>query len=142
MNYRLPLLLACLFTTGLAAQDYATHLRPPARTVSTPPTAPPPVTFRHLPTLPDELSLVDFLATHLEYPELARSNCIEGTVVLALAVGASGRVTAREVVRSVHPLLDQAALDVVHDLPRLLPAVAGGRPLARTMFLPIHFSLR
>ncbi len=143
MTYYLPLLLACFLTTGLAAQDYATNLSAPARTTAAaPPPAPAPVTFRQLPTLPDDLSLVDFLGTHLEYPELARSTCIEGTVVIGLAISATGKITAREVVRSIHPLLDQAALDVVRDLPRLLPAVSDGVPLARTMFLPIRFSLR
>ena len=142
MKHCLPLLLATLLATCLAAQDYATHFPPPTPTTAATPAALAPVTFRQLPALPDELSLVYFLDTHLKYPELARSNCIEGTVVLALAVSATGEITAGEVVRNVHPLLDRAALDVIGDLPRLLPAMVDGHPLACTMMLPIRFSLR
>lgn len=44
------------------------------------------------------------------YPEVARLAQVEGTVVVRVLVNVDGVVEAAEIVRSVHPLLDRAAL--------------------------------
>ena len=43
------------------------------------------------------------------YPPFALAARIQGDVVLQALVGPDGTVTAADVVRSVHPLLDEAA---------------------------------
>ena len=43
------------------------------------------------------------------YPAFALAARIQGDVVLQALVGPDGTVTAADVVRSVHPLLDEAA---------------------------------
>lgn len=48
-----------------------------------------------------------------EYSEFARQNKISGTVVLAVAVNASGTVDALKVVRSLEPTLDQDAAEAI-----------------------------
>jgi TonB family protein len=48
-----------------------------------------------------------------EYPPVARAAQIVGNVLLRATVGLDGAVTGVAVVRSVHPLLDQAAKQAV-----------------------------
>lgn len=102
---------------------------------------PPDIQFRQLPSLPEALDFATFLNTHVTYPAIAEDNNIEGTVVIALVVDAEGRVTERRVVRSIHFLLDEAALEATEKLPQLLPAIENGRPIAGTMMMPLRFRL-
>jgi protein TonB len=64
---------------------------------------------------------------------------IEGTVELAIAIGADGRVVSVTVVRSI-PLLDAAAIEAVrHWLFR--PALRRGEPVATTARVPVTFRI-
>ncbi|MCS6912390.1 MAG: energy transducer TonB [Myxococcales bacterium] len=53
------------------------------------------------------------IAAHRHYPELARRRGIEGTVALRFRVGADGRAQDLEVIHSAHPWLDEAARQAV-----------------------------
>ena len=103
----------------------------------------PAVLHRQQPTLPTAAgSFAAFLAEHLVYPELARDYAVEGTVVLEVKVSATGEATYVRTVKSLFAPLDEAAIDVVAELPRFLPAVRKGKAVAHTLMVPIRFSLR
>jgi len=73
------------------------------------------------------------------YPEAARQQQIEGTVVVQALVGRDGLVKEAFVARSV-PGLDDAALAAVRQW-RFRPALAKGQPVAVWVAVPVRFSL-
>ena len=87
-------------------------------------------------------SFADFIKGHLTYPEIARDYAVEGTVVIEVEVAANGKVTFSKVAKPLFSPLDQAAVALIDELPRFLPAAANGAYVARTMMIPFKFSLR
>jgi len=69
------------------------------------------------------------LKTDIEYTEEARAAGIEGRLVLKVTVDADGNVTDVQVVSSVDPALDAAAIATVKTW-RFKPALACGKPVA------------
>ncbi len=68
-----------------------------------------------------------------EYPEVPRSEGIEGTVVLYLTIDETGKVTAARVVRGVHPDLDAAAKAATYRF-RFKPGMSGGEAVITTNY--------
>lgn len=87
-------------------------------------------------------ALLNQLRTSVKYPQLAREYAIEGTVVVRLSLGANGRVTDREVVRSLGFGCDEAALKAVAKLDRFQPAIRAGHQRSSVVYLPLRFRLR
>jgi TonB family protein len=141
-SYFTILFFACVAISSLDAQIYSSHTTTIEVANIAPITTPAGVQFRQLPSLPEALDFPTFLNIHATYPALAEDNNIEGTVVVAITVNAEGQVTDRRVVRGIHFLLDQAALEAVKKLPQMLPAVENGRPVAGTLTMPLRFRLR
>ena len=67
--------------------------------------------------------------TEIEYTAAARSEGIEGKLKLKIVVGADGSVLAVEILASVSPELDAAAVAAVKQW-RFRPAMACGKPVA------------
>jgi len=72
-----------------------------------------------------------------KYPEGAFAKCIQGTVVVQIAIDATGRVSDAEVVDSI-PALDKAALKCVRRW-RFKPAEKGGVPVGTVATAPVSF---
>ena len=66
-------------------------------------------------------ALINFLAKNVSYPDSARINTISGTVYINFIIDTLGNVTNVNVIRGVHPLLDQEAVRVVKLMPRWSP---------------------
>jgi periplasmic protein TonB len=77
----------------------------------------------------------------LEYPPAARRRGIKGTVLLELLIKPDGAISAAVKVSSSHPLLDDAALETVRNLPRQ-PFPPGLAPRQLTVPLPVVFDLK
>ena len=76
------------------------------------------------------------------YPAAARRLGQQGTVLLEVAIDATGSVTAVQVVRSCgHPLLDAAARRAVACW-RYAPATRAGLPVPSTLDQPVVFTLQ
>ncbi|MEJ5358330.1 MAG: energy transducer TonB, partial [Desulfobacterales bacterium] len=75
------------------------------------------------------------------YPRLAREMGREGTVVLALAIAADGRLEDVEILESAGSDFDEEALRAVR-ASSFRPAVSEGRPVACRAILPVKFVLR
>jgi protein TonB len=67
--------------------------------------------------------------TEIEYTAAARSEGIEGKLKLKIVVGADGSVLSVEILASVSPELDAAAVAAVKQW-RFRPAMACGKPIA------------
>jgi|GEM_PF-3571030 len=63
-----------------------------------------------------------------------------GTLLLSLVVDERGKVTAAEVLRSVHPDLDRAAASAALRLPPLQPASEDGKPVKVRLTVPLKLT--
>ncbi len=73
------------------------------------------------------------------YPDEARAQKIEGTVLLLVSVDASGRVVSAQLSRGcAHEVLDRAALAAVRAW-RFVPAHQGDQAVSATVEVPIRF---
>lgn len=75
------------------------------------------------------------------YPEMARMSGIEGTVIVKVLVGANGLIKAAEVIQSVHPLLDRAAMEAAMRC-RFEPGRQRTIPVKAAMAIPYRFRVR
>jgi protein TonB len=74
------------------------------------------------------------------YPLIAQQGHISGLVVLRVLVDKQGRCKRHLVMRSAHPLLDQAVAAQVPKL-RFTPAIQGGRPVEFWVNIPFKFEM-
>lgn len=81
------------------------------------------------------------LYLHIDYPKAAREQGIEGRMEVEFTVDREGDVRRLGVSRSLHPLLDSAAVRALRSV-RFRPATRDGDPIPVRMSLPIRFELR
>jgi len=75
------------------------------------------------------------------YPDASRRANEEGRCVVTVTVSADGRITNESLQSSSgFPRLDEACLKAVHGL-RMLPATEDGKPVEKTVSLPIAWKL-
>ena len=77
---------------------------------------------------------------HIDYPEEAIDQGIEGRLVLAFVVEPDGKPTEIVVLRPLHPLCDSAAVDALRKT-RFIPGKQNGRVVRVRMRLPVRFRL-
>ena len=75
-----------------------------------------------------------------DYAESARQKKIQGCVMLAVAISATGTVDAVKVVKPLEPGLDQKAVEAVQQW-KFTPATKDGKPIAVQIPISIGFSL-
>jgi len=85
--------------------------------------------------------IAEYLDIAVRYPDEARRNKIEGSVLVKFTVSEDGAIQNAMVQRSAHPVLDSEAVRVIRAMPNWEPAKAAGKPVAASMALPIKFSL-
>ena len=89
-----------------------------------------------------EKALIEYIRTNLEYPEQARENGVTGTPIIEFYVSESGEMIDFRIFRSIHPLLDEAALELVKSIPQKWnPGRAHNLPNQFSYKLPIKFEL-
>lgn len=87
-------------------------------------------------------ALAKYLAENTSYPSFAREAEIQGKVFISFVVEADGRVTNVEVVRNLHPALDEEAARVVASMPNWIPGEQNQQPVRVRYTLPITFQIR
>jgi TonB family protein len=101
------------------------------------------VVVEEMPKFPGgDQALFKHLYENLKYPPEAKTEGIQGKVILRFVVTAEGKVADVTVVRGVHPLLDEEALRVMSTVPDWIPGKQGGRPVDVYYSLPISFALK
>lgn len=85
-------------------------------------------------------ALYAFLQKNLEYPQSARDNNIEGTVLIEFVVERNGSVSNAKVIVPLFPACDQEAIRVVQMLPKWKPGEQMGKPVRVYFNLPIKFT--
>ena len=98
-------------------------------------------TFLPVEDMPQLIGGMKSLYEQVVYPEMAKQAGLEGKVIVQFVVNREDRVEHAVVLRGVHTLLDQAALEAVQKL-RFRPGKQRDRPVPVKMSLPITFKLR
>jgi len=88
-----------------------------------------------------EIELHKYIVTHVEYPNIARENGIQGKVYVEFVVNSKGKVTKVKIVRGIDPALDKAAIKVIKSLPAFSPGKQRGKPTRVRYTVPINFKL-
>ena len=87
-----------------------------------------------------EKALLTFLAG-TEYNEYAMEIGLEGTVYVSFVIDENGNVTNAKVVKGVDPLLDEAALTRIKQMPIWAAGMQGDSKVPVRMNVPIKFTL-
>lgn len=83
-----------------------------------------------------------FIANNIVYPPEAKDQNITGRVFISFVVGLKGKVEDVKILKGAHPLLDQAALDVINKLPKFKsPGMYDGKVVRVQFNTPINFTL-
>lgn len=121
----------------------------------TPEMAPPPVLGEEEPQEPKETkpfvvveqmpafrgNLHKYLAEQVRYPDIAKENGIEGTVVIQFVVNERGEISNAFILKDIGGGCGEEALRVVRGMPLWLPGANRGRQVKVQMSLPVKFKL-
>ena len=80
--------------------------------------------------------------SHLQYPEQAKKDGLQGRVILSFTIGTDGVVRDVKVLRSAHEVLDAEAARVISASPKWEPGLQDGNPVPVTFTFPVVFQLR
>jgi TonB family protein len=84
---------------------------------------------------------MQFLQTHLRYPEKARIDKAQGTVFVSYIVEKDGQITNIKIIRSVSPELDEETIRVVGLMPKWKPGYKDNQPVRVQFNMPLRFVL-
>jgi TonB family protein len=80
-----------------------------------------------------------YLGDNLNYPKALRKEKISGQVIVKVFVDPTGTVSNVEIVKSLHPLLDEEVIRVIKGSPKWKPATQNGKAVQMTFNQPISF---
>ena len=86
--------------------------------------------------------LSQYLSDHLQYPELANSYGIEGTIKAAVTLSEEGKILSVEIIKHLGLGCDEAVLKMISEMPVWEPTVKNGHPVKQTVILSVRFFLR
>jgi protein TonB len=96
-----------------------------------------------MPTFPGgDAALMKYLSSHIQYPQNAADNNVQGKVIVQFVVTKTGKVGDVKVVRSVDKDLDREAVRVCKSLPNFVPGRQNGQPVSVWYTLPVTFKLQ
>lgn len=91
-------------------------------------------------------ALVHFLSENIRYPETARRDSAQGTIVVGFVIDENGKITDVGKTEGAHPAWRQdfmnEAIRAIERMPDWTPGRKNGKPVKVTFSLPIHFKLR
>ena len=82
-----------------------------------------------------------FLVENTKYPEIAKTNEIEGVVYVEFVIGKDGVVKDVKIKRGIDPYLDREALRVMNLMPKWKPGRQRGQAVNVSFILPFRFKL-
>lgn len=86
-------------------------------------------------------AFMEFMTENIKYPESQKESGLSGKVIVSFVVGKNGEVRDAQVIKSLQDEFDQAALDVVANMPHWTPGKNGDKNVAVEMKLPVVFQL-
>ncbi|WP_051287283.1 energy transducer TonB [Algoriphagus mannitolivorans] len=82
-----------------------------------------------------------FLKNNLSYPQEAKTNGVEGTVIVVFTVNSDGSISNPEILRGIGGGADEEAIRLVSQSPNWKPGYQDGIAVNTRMRLPIRFKL-
>lgn len=70
-----------------------------------------------------------YIKETIQYPNEAKSQKVEGKVIVEYVVESDGTIGEIKVIQSVHPLLDEEAKRIIKTMGRWKPAMQKGKPI-------------
>jgi protein TonB len=86
--------------------------------------------------------LYKYLQKNIRYPEMARSNGIQGTVYVQFVVNKYGKIKDAKVLRGIGGGCDEEAIRVVMGMPDWKPGKQNGLAVPVYFNLPVKFTLQ
>jgi TonB family protein len=87
-------------------------------------------------------ALYQYIQRHIKYPQEAKSNLIEGKVVIGFTVQKDGTLADIRIEESVFPALDAEVIRIIRESTlRWQPALENGQPAESRIVLPATFKL-
>ena len=86
-------------------------------------------------------AFMQWLTKNLKYPESARNNKIQGTVVVSFIVNKDGSIASTKVSTSADPVLDAEALRVMKMMPKWKPGMDRNKVCRTMIAVPVVFKL-
>jgi len=80
-----------------------------------------------------------YLGDNIKYPKSLKKEKISGQVIAKVIVDPTGYVSTVEIVKSLHPLLDEEVIIVIKKSPKWKPAKQNGKNVPLTFTQPINF---
>ncbi|OFX88381.1 MAG: hypothetical protein A2W99_07875 [Bacteroidetes bacterium GWF2_33_16] len=83
----------------------------------------------------------DYILENIKFPEDAIENGLVGKVQVKFVVGTDGKLYDIEILRKVHPVVDQEVLRVIANSPKWEPAIQQGKYVKAMYGVVINFQL-
>lgn len=87
------------------------------------------------------LTLYEFVAKYLVYPEMARASSIEGSVEISFIIELDGRVTNINVIKGLESACNQEAIRIIGET-RWVPAIQNGKYVRFRQNISVTFNLQ
>jgi TonB family protein len=91
--------------------------------------------------MPSPVGGIEDIGKRMKYPEEAKKQGIEGKVLVKLLIDEFGNPQESKIVKSVHPLLDAEARDVLMKT-KFTPGKQNGKAVKVQVIVPINFRLK
>jgi len=135
-------ILACLLTIQGCGQSRTVTKQSDKVVKNETLTAAPTTTPDIIPVFPGgDNALLEYINSHLTYPNSAVEQKIEGRVTLRFVIDTDGFAKKFEVVKSVNPDLDDAAIQALRGMPKWIPGQKNGVNVPVYYNMPIMFKL-
>jgi TonB family protein len=89
-----------------------------------------------------QAALQKYIDKYLKIPSTVRRMKLNGKVYTSFIISETGEIEEVSVVKSLQYNCDQAALTLIHDMPKWKPAVKDGQPVSIRYYLEIPFNYR
>ena len=86
-------------------------------------------------------SMYAYIQKNLVYPEKAKAEGIEGRVFVSFIIEKDGSISNVKLLRGIGGDCDEAAVEMVKNMPKWKPAKQRGKPVRCQFTLPIKFEL-
>jgi protein TonB len=86
-------------------------------------------------------SMYAYIHKNLKYPELAKEKGIEGRVFVSFIIEKDGSISNVKILRGIGGGCDEAAVEMIKNMPKWKPGTQRGKPVRVQFNLPIKFEL-
>ncbi len=87
-------------------------------------------------------AMLRFIYTHLQYPQAAIKQRIQGKVICSFIINKDGSISDIRLEKGVYIFLDDEAIRVIKTMPSWKPGTTNGKPVRYRYYLPLLFRLR